>query len=343
MANASAPRSGFLITDSTSRVLFTTADVETRYGFSVPEVIGKRPQDLWGGQMGKDFYANFWKGIAERYEPHIGRMLNRHKAGRSVELEIQVAPLLDESGKPHFFIETHPEDSGDERAGFTAAFETAFNPHTGSPVLQAAFLEAYLGCSVDPSQVRSREDLLNALRNQCIVPVQDRFRRRIEDRELVELAQKNSEAFSSLYSRYASVVRRFFTSRIKAGADTVEDMTQEVFLRAYRALPVYRPSNASYLTYLLRIAHNLLVNHYRLAHPSISLDEGIARSDMSLEGFLDLTHAVSMLSATDQAVLRRFYENGSSVRDIAVELGRSENAIKLILSRARRKLRGFLQ
>jgi len=58
--------------------------------------------------------------------------------------------------------------------------------------------------------------------------------------------------------------------------DTAEDLTQETFLRAFKHLSHFQNRGYSYLSYLLTIAHNVLVNYYR-SHKLIPLSafEGI--------------------------------------------------------------------
>lgn len=44
---------------------------------------------------------------------------------------------------------------------------------------------------------------------------------------------------------------------------TAEELTQEVFLRVFRALPSFRSTEGSFSTWLARLTRNLLIDHYR--------------------------------------------------------------------------------
>jgi RNA polymerase sigma-70 factor (ECF subfamily) len=44
---------------------------------------------------------------------------------------------------------------------------------------------------------------------------------------------------------------------------TAEELTQEVFLRVFRALPTFRSNEGSFSTWLARLTRNLLIDHYR--------------------------------------------------------------------------------
>jgi DNA-directed RNA polymerase specialized sigma24 family protein len=61
-----------------------------------------------------------------------------------------------------------------------------------------------------------------------------------EDSELIQIAQEGeSDAFGELYQRYAQIVFRFIYANLNNRLDA-EDLTEEVFLRAWRSLGKYR-------------------------------------------------------------------------------------------------------
>ena len=75
------------------------------------------------------------------------------------------------------------------------------------------------------------------------------------DRALVERAQQgDTRAFEMLVVRYQRRIERLI-SRMVRDADLVQDVAQETFIRAYRALPQFRGESAFY-TWLYRIAVN---------------------------------------------------------------------------------------
>lgn len=80
------------------------------------------------------------------------------------------------------------------------------------------------------------------------------------DAALVERAQKGDEkAFEVLVRKYQRKVARLL-SRFFRNADEIEDVTQETFIKAYRALGAFRGESAFY-TWLFRIAVNTAKNH----------------------------------------------------------------------------------
>jgi RNA polymerase sigma-70 factor (ECF subfamily) len=80
------------------------------------------------------------------------------------------------------------------------------------------------------------------------------------DDKLVKRAKKgDSRAFDLLVLKYQGRVAQLI-SRYLNNAAEVEDVTQEAFIKAYRALPNFRGDSAFY-TWLYRIAANAAKNH----------------------------------------------------------------------------------
>jgi RNA polymerase sigma-70 factor, ECF subfamily len=80
------------------------------------------------------------------------------------------------------------------------------------------------------------------------------------DRQLVERAQRGDKpAFSLLVEKYQRKLARLLSRFIRDPAE-VEDVTQEAFIKAYRALPAFRGDSAFY-TWLYRIGINTAKNY----------------------------------------------------------------------------------
>lgn len=95
------------------------------------------------------------------------------------------------------------------------------------------------------------------------------------DQQLVERAQRGDKhAFGLLVSKYQRKLGRLLSRFIRDSTE-VEDVTQEAFIKAYRALPTFRGDSAFY-TWLYRIgintAKNYLVALGRRAPTTTSLD-----------------------------------------------------------------------
>jgi len=104
------------------------------------------------------------------------------------------------------------------------------------------------------------------------------------DQQLVERAQRGDKhAFELLVSKYQRKLARLLSRFIRDSTE-VEDVTQEAFIKAYRALPTFRGDSAFY-TWLYRIgintAKNYLVAMGRRAPTTTDIDSEEA------EGFED--------------------------------------------------------
>lgn len=111
------------------------------------------------------------------------------------------------------------------------------------------------------------------------------------DQQLVERAQHGDKhAFELLVAKYQRKLARLL-SRFIRDATEVEDVTQEAFIKAYRALPSFRGDSAFY-TWLYRIgintAKNYLVAQGRRAPTTTPLDAEEAENMSEGEQLQDL-------------------------------------------------------
>ena len=173
-----------------------------------------------------------------------------------------------------------------------------------------------------------------------------------EAAELVARAQQGDQmAFAELYQQYRPLVYRFLRRRLDGADETVEDLTEDVFVKLYEKLDRYVERGLPFTAWLYRIAHNQLVDFVRTLprHQAQSLDvvADVAESQATAEyrSVLDretLEPALARLTAEQrQAVELRFLQ-GMSVAETAAAMGRSEEAVKKLQARALANLRRYL-
>ncbi len=177
---------------------------------------------------------------------------------------------------------------------------------------------------------------------------------RESDQLLVEQAQAGDKAaFGLLVSKYQRKLGRLLSRFVRDHAE-VEDVTQEAFIKAYRALPSFRGDSAFY-TWLYRIgintAKNYLVAKNRRAPTSTEFDSEEAESFESADQLRDINTPDRLLqskqigetvnSAMDalpeelrNAIMLREIE-GMSYEDIAVEMGCPIGTVRSRIFRAR--------
>src|ERR1700742_1232590 len=119
------------------------------------------------------------------------------------------------------------------------------------------------------------------------------------DQQLVERAQRgDKKAFELLVAKYQRKLARLLSRFIRDPAE-VEDVAQEAFIKAYRALPKFRGDSAFY-TWLYRIgintAKNYLVTMGRRAPTSTEADAEEAETFDDGEQLRDINTPESMLA-----------------------------------------------
>jgi RNA polymerase sigma-70 factor (ECF subfamily) len=169
--------------------------------------------------------------------------------------------------------------------------------------------------------------------------------------DVIERARTGDRAaFAELYDTHVDSVYRYLLYRVREPADA-EDLTSEVFTRAFANIHRYRWQGKSFLAWLYTIARNAVTDRRRRERPTLDLDnaygvaeDGPTAHDRAVHGEqVDaLRGAVKHLTTEQQEVLvLRFVENMSS-RDVAKILGKNEGAIRALQFRALGRLRKLL-
>ncbi|MCU0484900.1 MAG: RNA polymerase sigma factor [Anaerolineales bacterium] len=177
----------------------------------------------------------------------------------------------------------------------------------------------------------------------------------MDDHALVLKAQQgDADAFGELYEHHAPGVFRFVYAHLEHRQDA-EDITEEVFFRAWRALPRYRERGVPFQFYLLRIARNVLIDHFRRGKlPDLNRLRSVdlMENDLSdanagkreMEGeHAELAKHLRSLPEAQRIVLVLRYFNRLSPDETAEVMGRSAGAIRVLQHRALIKLKALIQ
>ena len=117
------------------------------------------------------------------------------------------------------------------------------------------------------------------------------------DQALVERAQKgDKQAFEQLVGKYQRKLGRLLSRFIRDHAE-VEDVAQEAFIKAYRALPEFRGESAFY-TWLFRIAVNTAKNYLTAQGrrpPELDVDCSDAEQQEGAEAMHELASPESLV------------------------------------------------
>ena len=169
------------------------------------------------------------------------------------------------------------------------------------------------------------------------------------DLDLVAETKNGSlSAYQTLYMRYLDPIYRYFFFQTY-DKFLAEDLAQEVFIKMWRSIQSFNEEKGSFTSWMYRIAHNLLIDHYR-GKKALSLKEGLEASYS--EDWLEKLDRDEKLCSVKKALLElpadyqevvilRFFED-MNVEEVAEVVGKSEENVRVIQHRAIRKLREIL-
>lgn len=154
----------------------------------------------------------------------------------------------------------------------------------------------------------------------------------------------DTEAFTSLYQVYLNAIYRYVYYRIDQVEDS-QNLTEQVFLNAWEALPAYQSRGHPFSSWLYRIAHHIVVDYNRkkkegmlteqTSLPIQARDQGsILRQITQTQDAETLAHAISQLSDEQQQdIILRFIE-GLNHGEVARLLAKSEKACQVLQYRS---------
>lgn len=159
------------------------------------------------------------------------------------------------------------------------------------------------------------------------------------------------EALAELYDRYAPKMYAYIYRRVSDAA-LAEDLTSDLFLRVLRSIRSEQAWRESFSAWLYRIAHNLVVDHYRRqrALPSQPADESLAAVDadpvVATENALAserLRAAIRRLTPDQQEVLALRFGEGLTAAEAGQIMQKSTGAVEALQHRALASLRRILE
>jgi RNA polymerase sigma-70 factor, ECF subfamily len=156
--------------------------------------------------------------------------------------------------------------------------------------------------------------------------------------------------FEELYRDYAGRIYAYLRSQLGSAIDA-EDVTSQVFVKAYEAYARYEPRHATPSAWLFQIARNAALDHHRRSgrrqkmeralarEPAPSADPGVMAQERILYG--ELMEAVAGLPERQREVIG-LRHSGLSFLEVGQLIGCSEDAAKMVYHRALKVLRAAL-
>ena len=185
-------------------------------------------------------------------------------------------------------------------------------------------------------------------------------------RLMLAVQDDDASAFEELMFRFQGRVQSLFR-HLLGNRETAEDLTQDVFLRVFRARKSYQPS-AKFSTWLFTIANNVALNQLRSQHRKPETQFGGESGGADSESFLNPAETMAAGSESlpakqlDKVELREMVRlaiealnerqrmavllnrfEGMNYMEIADVMQLSPQAVKSLLCRAHIQLRNLLQ
>jgi len=171
------------------------------------------------------------------------------------------------------------------------------------------------------------------------------------DRVVTHASKGDRVAFAELYEQLAPRIYSYFYHHLRGHAATAEDLTEDVFLNVLRGLEEYSQRGLPFSAWIYRVAHNRLVDHFRVQarRPQVSLEGAGDPADLEpmrhLDQVLDrqeLVAALDRLTPDQREVIVLRFLQRLSIQDAARALDRSEETVRKLQRRALDSLRRMM-
>lgn len=153
------------------------------------------------------------------------------------------------------------------------------------------------------------------------------------------------EAFGELYDTFLERIYRYVFYQVRDQM-TAEDITEEVFLKAWKAIKSCKGREQTFSSWLYRIAHNHVIDNFRSQRKNVSLEMDRLTSTVDIEERVELRleheQLLNMISRLPepqkQVIILKFIE-GVDNREIGQIIGKRQGAIRALQMRALKTLR----
>jgi RNA polymerase sigma factor (sigma-70 family) len=174
----------------------------------------------------------------------------------------------------------------------------------------------------------------------------------LNDSEIISrVLRGESQLYAELVERYKNFVFTI-TCRYTKQREDAEEISQDVFVKAYRNLADFR-GESKFSTWLYTITNTTCISFLRKKKLTIhsldnekvfevadSVDSGMRANQIEQKSKVQMVNqAIQLLSADDAKLITLFYKGEQSLEEIAQILGIETNAVKVRLHRARTRLK----
>jgi RNA polymerase sigma-70 factor (ECF subfamily) len=182
---------------------------------------------------------------------------------------------------------------------------------------------------------------------------QNRSESRTSDEAMLvqRAVEHDAGAFGKLYDMHVDRIYKHIYYRVGNEADA-EDLTQQVFLKAWQAIHRYKKTTSPFIAWLMTISHNQVIDFYRTRkdkayiEAEVLADGPASRPEQTTEANFEQQHlrrAILRLGGDEQQVVILRFIEGFEFAEIASVMKKKEGNVRVILHRALVKLRDILE
>lgn len=166
-----------------------------------------------------------------------------------------------------------------------------------------------------------------------------------------KIKKGDKEAFGEIYELFAERIFRYIYLKI-GNKEEAEDLTQQVFVRAWESLDNFQFRKNPFSSWVYRIAHNLVVDFYRKKNDALSLNHDI---EIEIIDSLDLDESlyyreeskkilrlINQLPTEQKDILILRFVSDLSYREIAKIMKKNPLTLRVLQHRALKKIRELI-
>ena len=166
----------------------------------------------------------------------------------------------------------------------------------------------------------------------------------LDEKALIEAAQRDPSRFANLYEQNFYRVYAYVANRV-GGRHVAEDLTADVFREALAGIGKFEWRGVPFAAWLLGIASRIVADYWTRSGRETGNPAKQSEASVAAEAELStvLFQLVRRLPAAQFRVIHMRFVEQKSIREIALELGRSEGAVKQLQLRGIESLRAQME
>lgn len=148
---------------------------------------------------------------------------------------------------------------------------------------------------------------------------------------------KGKIRYLKFYFKYKDKIYSYFWYRTGGKTEIAEDLTQEVFLKAWKEFSSYS-RDKPFQAWIYKIAHNHLVDYYRASKPEVEIEKAKKKFE-NKDTYPELWLMLDQLPEKEKDIIIMKYLYGFNYKEIGEMISQSEGSVRVVAHRALKKLK----